>query len=271
MQMGTLAPMKSHTQNFPIVGLNSMISHRQGDGAALAEAQRTKPDLGTVQIAAQGYKAQINLPDDVVEDAVSGQAFKALVYELARERIAADIEYLGLASDTSSTTHVLQGFDGVIASITSNTENFSDQGVSRENLKDMLDNLPTQHKQDKSKMRYLTSPTAVEYYEDTIAQRVTPLGDVAHQAGIQWKPGYSRIALEEIPIMPENLGAGSNRTVVLLGDPKGIYWGFWRKVRVEFQRDAAAGTTLAVFTYRFAAKVADENAWVKGYNVDPNP
>jgi hypothetical protein len=269
---GTIAPMKSHTQNFPLVGFNSRISHRVGAGTALSQAQRSKADLATVPIATDQYKAAVYLPDDAVEDNIEGEAFKNLVFGLAKTRIMADIELLGLVSDTTSTTEDFKGFDGVIASITTNTVDFGGAGVTRAYLKSMMQTMAAEDLNEPGRLRFVTSTHAKNYYVDQISQTGLDIAGILFNiTGSKLTPGYNEVAVMPCPVMPENIGTGSNKTVVLFGDPKGIYWGFWKQLKVEFDRDVEAGMTKAVFTYRFAAKVADESAWVKGYDVAPNP
>jgi len=269
MQMGTIWQLKSHTQNFPRVGFDSRISHAHGSGTSLPEAQRSKPDLNTVQIATAAFAAEVRIPDDVVEDAVSGEEFRSLVLKLAKERIGADVEEIGLRSDDSLGDPDLNKFNGIIKSISTNTENYAGANVTRAQLKAQLTGLPVRYKQDKSKLKFLTSPNALEYYEDQLMQ----LGqDPAYYwyvtEGRKPQGAYAKIGVVDVPVMPEDLS--TDKTVVLLGDPRGIYWGFWRKIRVEFERIGREQTTIAIFSYRFGVAVANEEAWNKGYNVSPS-
>lgn len=268
MQMGTILKLKSHTQNFPRVGFDSRISHAHGSGTSLPEAYRSKADLDKVTITTAAYAAEVRIPDDVVEDAVSGEEFRALVLKLAKERISADVEEIGLRSKVSDTDPDLNKFDGIIEAISTNTENFAGASVTRAKLKAMLSGMPVRYKQDKSKLKFVTSPNALEYYEDQLMQ----LGqDPAYYwyvtEGRKPEGAYAKIGVVDIPVMPEDLS--TDKTVALLGDPRGLYWGFWRNIKVEFERVAREQTTLAIFSYRFAAAVANEEAWVKGYNVAP--
>ena len=43
------------------------------------------------------------------------------------------------------------------------------------------------------------------------------------------------------PAVPENLGAGSDQTVILLCNPKNIHVGIWRQIRIESARDISGG------------------------------
>ena len=73
--------------------------------------------------------------------------------------------------------------------------------------------------------------------------------------------------VQPIPLFPENLGAGSDQTVVLLCNPKNIQVGIWRQIRIESAREISEGTLKIVATLRFDAKFAEEPGVAKAINV----
>lgn len=273
IKLGTSAPMKKNVMNFPTIGISSTrISHPHSPGTALPEAQRASPETTNVQLSAQWFQAEIPITDDIVADNIEGEAFKNNVWSLAREKIVSEIEYYGLISDTASATADLTAFDGLAKSITTNTKDYGGTGLTRANLKAHLALMPIENKGDKNQLKWITSVNAAEHYEDQIAQLNLELAALMYVAGGKdVNAGYNKVGLLPLPVMPENIGTGSNKTYNLLGNPKGVYWGFHKDVYVEFDRDARAGVTTAIFRYRFDCKPADENAWVKGYDVAPSP
>jgi hypothetical protein len=183
----------------------------------------------------------------------------------------AEIEYYGLMSDTAG-AYPLTAFDGLVKKITSNTKDYGGAGLTRANLKSQLGLMPVENKGDKKTLKWITSVNAAEHYEDQIAQLNIELAALMYvTGGPELAAGYNRVGLLDVPVIPENIGTSSNKTLCLLGDPKGILWGFHKQVYVEFVRDGRAGITTAVFRYRFTCAPADENAWVEGYNVAPSP
>ena len=273
VRLGTSAPMPRDTMNFPTIGLGSTrISHPHNPGTALPINKRSKPEFTNVQLAAKFFQAEIPIPDDVVFDNIEGERFKNLVWSEARKKIMAEIEFYGLMSDTASADTDLKAFDGVVKKIVSNTKDYGGLGLTRAKLKEHLALMPVENKGEKRKLRWITSINAAEHYEDQVGQLNLEIAAAMYTAtGVEPNYGYGRVALLDLPVLPENIGSGSNKTLNLLGDPKGIYWGFHKDVYVEFWRDARAGVTTAIFRYRFDAKPADENAWVKGFDVAPSP
>jgi hypothetical protein len=71
----------------------------------------------------------------------------------------------------------------------------------------------------------------------------------------------------EVPLFPENLGAGGNLTNAVLTDPKNVNIGIWRNIRVETDKLVSEGVLIIVATLRFDVKYAEETAVVKAINV----
>ena len=113
--------------------------------------------------------------------------------------------------------------------------------------------LPSEHLRDKSAMRYLTSVDADLDYRNTLAERATAVGDKFLEGDAPVL--YSGVPVQPIPLFPENLGAGSDQTVILLCNPKNIHVGIWRQIRVESDRDISEGTLKIVATLRFRREV----------------
>ena len=78
---------------------------------------------------------------------------------------------------------------------------------------------------------------------------------------------YSGVPVQPVPLFPENLGVGNDRTVILLCNPKNIHVGLWRQIRIESARDISEGTLKIVATLRFDVKFAEEPGTCKAINV----
>jgi hypothetical protein len=102
-------------------------------------------------------------------------------------------------------------------------------------------------------------------YRDALADRGTVLGDrfLEQTAPVM----YSGIRLQAVPVFPENLGAGTNETEMLLTDPKNINVGIWRRIKIETDKDISEGVLKIVATMRMDVKYAEETAVVKAVGV----
>jgi hypothetical protein len=118
-------------------------------------------------------------------------------------------------------------------------------------------------------MRYLTSIDAEIDYRDSLSNRATAEGDRAlgSSATSEATVAYAGTAVESIPVMPEDLGSGSDETVVLFLDPKNITVGIQRDLRLETDKDISAGELIVVLSTRFDVKYAHEPAVVKATGV----
>ena len=137
--------------------------------------------------------------------------------------------------------------------------------ISKDLLRDLVKTLPSEYLRDKSAMRYLTSVDADLDYRNSLAERATAVGDKFLEGDAPVL--YSGVPVQPIPLFPENLGAGSDQTVILLCNPKNIHVGIWRQIRIESARDISEGTLKIVATLRFDVKLAEETGVAKAINV----
>ena len=129
----------------------------------------------------------------------------------------------------------------------------------------MLKTLPSEYLRDKKAMRFLTSVDADLDYRNTLADRATVAGDRLLESDTPVLHGG--VPVQPIPLFPENLGGGSDQTVVVLCNPKNVHVGIWRQIRLESDRDISEGTLKIVATLRFDVKFAEEPGVAKAINV----
>jgi hypothetical protein len=114
-------------------------------------------------------------------------------------------------------------------------------------------------------MAFLTSVDAELDYRNSLADRATVGGDRFIEEDTPAL--YSGVPVKPVPLFPENLGPGGNRTVALLCNPKNVHVGIWRQIRLESFRDVSAGVLRVVATMRFDAKFAEEPGVAKLINI----
>jgi hypothetical protein len=114
-------------------------------------------------------------------------------------------------------------------------------------------------------MKYLTSVDAELDYRNSLAERATAAGDRFLEEDTPAL--YSGIPVQPIPLFPENLGAGSDQSALLLCNPKNINVGIWRQIRIESAREISEGILKIVVTMRFDTKFADELGVAKAINI----
>ncbi|MFN7699905.1 MAG: phage major capsid protein [Deltaproteobacteria bacterium] len=265
MQQATVVPMASPKQQISKIKFGTRILRPGQEATALPAGQRAAPDLSQVELDAKLFKAEVRLSDEVLEDSIERGELRQTIMEMMADAIARDMEEVLVSGDTVSADPFLATMDGVLKQATSHVVDAAGNPISKDLLRDLVKTLPSEHLRDKSAMRYLTSVDADLDYRNTLAERATAVGDKFLEGDAPVL--YSGVPVQPIPLFPENLGVGSDQTVILLCNPKNIHVGIWRQIRVESDRDISEGTLKIVATRRFDVKFAEEPGVAKAINV----
>jgi len=265
MKLATVVPMGSPKQQISKIKFGSRILRPGQEGTALGPADRSKPDLSSVELDAKLFKAEIRLSDETLEDSIERGELRQTIMEMMADAIARDIEEVAVSGDITSVDPFLATLDGVLKQATSNIVDAAGAPLTKDLLRDLLKTIPAEHLRDKKAMRFLTSVDADLGYRNTLAERATAAGDRLLEDDTPVL--YSGVPVQPIPLFPENLGAGNDQTVVLLCNPKNINIGIWRQIRIESQREISEGTLKIVATLRFDVKFAEEPGVAKSINV----
>lgn len=264
MQWVTAVPMSAPEQSFPRIKFGDRVL-RPDTGAALPLAQRSRPDISSVQLRSQRFKAEVWLPDDVLEDNLEQGELRQTIMTLLTEKIASDMEDVVINGDTASGDPTLAQLDGILKQAVSHVVDAAGAPLDKSLMTDMLKSLPSEYMRARSQMRFLTSVDAELDYRNSLADRETAAGDAYLESE---KPiVVSGIRLASVPHFPETLGAATDQTVALLTPPKNIYVGIRKRVKLETQRDVSEGVLKVVARMGFDVRYADENAVSKMINV----
>lgn len=265
MRLATVVPMQSPKQQLSKIKFGSRVLRPGAEATALPLADRARPDLSQIELDAKLFKAEVRLSDEVLEDSIERGELRQTIMEMMAEAISRDMEEVLINGDTLSADPFLAVMDGALKQATSNVVDAGGAAISKNLLRDMLKTIPSEHLRDKKAMRFMTSVDADLDYRNTLAERATAVGDRLLEGDTPVL--YSGVPLQPIPLFPENLGAGSDQTVILLCNPKNIHVGIWRNIRVESARDISEGTLKIVATLRFDVKFAEEPGVAKAINV----
>jgi len=265
LRLATVYGMKSHTRLIDKIGINGRVLRPGHSGRALGVNDRTKPTTSQTTLTTVLCRAEMRLNDEVLEDNIEGGSFKNTVMSMFAEHISLDIDDMMLNGDTTSSDDLLALFDGARKLAVTNTVNVGDQPIDKTVLKKTVKAMPSQYNRNRAKQRFLTSEDGELEYRDYLADRATVLGDkfLQDEAPVR----YASRALVPVPVMPDNTGTSSKSTDILLTDPKNMIAGFWRKVKVETDRDITAGEWIMVASVRLGFQWMEERAVVKAYDV----
>lgn len=265
MGMSTVVPMRSPKQLIEKIRFNGRVLRAGTEATALASGDRSKPDLGKVELDAQLFKAEVRLDNEVLEDSIERAELRQTIMQILGEAISRDIEEVAVNGDTASADPFLAKFNGILKQATSNVVDAGVTSLNKTIFRDLMRAMPSEFLRNKAAMKFITSVDAEIDYRDSVSDRATGLGDtlLAQEAPVT----YSGIPLVDSQLFPENLGVGSNCTNVLFTDPKNINFGLWRNIRIETDKLVSEGVLIIVATLRFDVKYAEETAVAKAINV----
>lgn len=237
------------------------ILHRATSAEALPEAKRSKFTTDKIELDAQEFKAEVRLPWDVVEDNIEGDSLKSTVLSMMQERVALDMDEIIANGDTDSDDPDLAVLDGIRKQANSNIVDAGGASLGKVILHAGIKTMPKKYRRNRKKMMFLVASDSELNYRNELAERATGGGDryLVEDVPVM----YSGSPLKDIPVFPENLGVGNDRTEALYLDPKNIRVGVYKKVRLHTDEDISAGVMIIVARVRFDTKYTEEQAVVK--------
>lgn len=265
LKMAYFHAMKSDKTEIPKIRMANRILRAGQEATALSVADRSKPSLSNVELDAKLFKAEVRIPDEVLEDNIEKDQLKGTIMQLMGEAISRDMDEIAVQGDTTSADVFLAQFNGILKAATSNVVDAATVSLNKSILRDLLKTMPKPFIRNKDLLRFLTSIDAKIDLTDNLGNRQTAAGDSLTFDGGQCK--YQGVPVEDVPLFPENLGVGTNCTNVILTDPKNVVVGMRRDIKMATDMDISAGVVVIVATLRFDVKYAEETAVVKGINV----
>jgi HK97 family phage major capsid protein len=258
-----VTPMKGPKERRDKTRFSSRVLKPGVENQALAVAERSTPTLSFVELDAKLVKAEVRLSDEVLEDQIERGAYRETIVETLAQAVARDMDFLISQGDTASADVLLAVLNGFIKQATTNVVVAGGVKLSKDVLRDMLKTLPDEFVMPN--LGYFTNRQAKVDYKDSLAERGTPMGDV--QLATRQEAVYQDYKLLAIHEFPNNLGGGTNETVVLLTEPQNMMLGVHREVRVRMGEDISAGQVIVVVSLRIDVKYMHEPAVVKATGV----
>lgn len=265
LPMATVRPLKSPKAEVDKMRFASRVLRAGREATALPAGDRAKPNISQMELDTKLFKAEVRLSDEVLEDSIERSDLRNTIMTLMTEAVGRDMEEIALQGDTTSADTFLAQFNGVLKQASSHTVDAGGVKLNKSILRDSVRTMPKEYRKDKRTLHFLTSSNAEIDYRDSLADRATVLGDkfLADDGPVS----YAGIRVDPIPMMPEDLGVGSNTTNMLFLDPKNITMGVWRKIKVETDKLVSEGVVLIVVSMRFDVKFQHEDAVVKATNI----
>lgn len=232
-------------------------------GRALTRAQRAKPVTERITLQTSEVIAEIDLPYEVIEDAIEGgdidtSQFQQTILDLLAQRVSLDLEELVVLGDTTNVGDAYLALqNGVLAASVSNIVNQGGDPMGPTLFANMIKAMPTRYMRLLSRYNFYVSKTKEIDYRMTLASRQTALGD-----GIltgQFPVNVLGVPMKSAAYMPS--------TNAILMIPNNLIIGVQRGLRMEFDRIVRERAFVIVLTMRLAMAFEEEDMVVKAINI----
>lgn len=246
------------------IGFGSRILRRATSATALDAGDRAKPDLGQITLNTKEVIAEIHLPYDVLEDNIEGGNISAAMgssagglqntlVALLGNRAALDLEELALLGDTSlQNDSYLALTDGFLKLGSKHIVDAQGSSLTKDVFKQAIKAMPDKYLRVRSDLDFFVSVDNETEYRDTVANRVTGLGDAALVNASAMSVFGSPITAA--PLMPNEFGIYTN--------PNNLIFGIQRRVNIEYDKDIRARKFIVVLTARVDFAVEEPDAIV---------
>ncbi len=245
------------------IRFGSRILHPAQSGQALHSNQRVQPDLGAVMLEPKLFKAELRLPEEVLEDNIERRKLKQTLLQLMAERVALDMEEVIVRGNQQQRQDpFLSQFDGLLLQAVGNVVDHSsdphDRRTTNALFYKMLKALPSEFKRDRQRLVAYVSTNSELDYRESLTHRPTPMGD---RHSREDAPATAiGITVKGLPTIPDGQA--------LLLDPENIVVGIQRNVKVEMDKDVSAGQYVLVLSVRFHARFTVREAVVRATGIE---
>jgi hypothetical protein len=250
------------------IGFGSRMLRAATSATALDAADRSKPDLGQISLNTEEVIAEVHIPYDVFEDNIEGGnisvamgqsagGLQDTIMTLIGQRVALDLEEAALLGDTDSPDSYLALFDGFLKLATAHVVNAGGATISKDIFKAAIKAMPDKYLRQRSALEFFISTDNETEYRDTVANRVTGLGDSALVSANSMSVFGSGV--NAAPLMPNAKGVYTN--------PKNLIFGVQRRVHIEYDKDIRARKFIIVVTARVDFQVEETDALVLMTNI----
>lgn len=257
-------PMNSPTMEINKIGFGSRILRpAPAAGKALATTDRSAPTTSRITLTTKKMLAEVHIPYDVLEDNIERGNLEDTIMALAAEQVSLDLEELIISGDTASLDSYLAQLDGILVQATSHVVDYDNSStIDKTVFKYGIKAMPNKYLRNRPAMRFWTSPDTETEFADSLANRQTGLGDTRVTNAY-----YDQLVAYGVPVRQAALMPDAN---YIFTYPMNVILGVQRQIMIESDRDIRTQSLIIVFSLRCDMKFEEEDAVVKGDNLNPN-
>ena len=247
-----------------MTSFGSQVWYPGTESQAPSLGQRVAPGFDKVTLTSKEILCQVDFPKYTLQAQVEGPQFKNTMIAYLGSHTNRDFENLIINGDTTSTNTLLAMADGIIASTTTYSYAGGGAALSTAVLKATRLTLPSEFRAQ-SGLAYFTNDVAWSAYDDEIGARQTVKGD-DHQLNTP-RLTYKGKEVHEVPMFPNGLGVGANRTACMHMDPKNWIFAFHNKMQMSSEYAMRERVWTVFLEARFAQDYEHEPMAVIASNI----
>ncbi|MCP4676631.1 MAG: phage major capsid protein [Deltaproteobacteria bacterium] len=265
LKLTTYRPMKRVKEDIDQIKFGSRVLRPYGEFVAMPEADRATPDLSKVQLETKKFAGEVELSEDVLDQNIEQGELRQTLMQLLAPAAGRDLEEVVINGDTASPDTFLAQFDGVLKQATSNVVDAVGAPLSKDLFNQAMRTLPQRYRKNKRELRFFTASNAELFYRNVLADRESAAGDKYLETDTPiLAAGVPVVGLSQVP---DDLGGGSDQTVVLLTHPKNIIVGVHREVKLDWEEIKRTSSIRIYVKLSACVAYSEESAAVKIINV----
>jgi hypothetical protein len=223
--------MTTKEKVFSKMDLTQRVLHASTEGTGLTEDQYRKPTYSETTVSTIKVSGGIPITYDSLEDNIAGNNLKASIREMFVKRISEDFAELIWNGDTTSTDPFLAQKNGLLALLSSNTYDFTNNTVNLERLGFTYKKVPDRYLSRIRDFKFYLHPTPVFNYRESLPSRETDLGDTVTENYYTPRPlGYQMV---ECPLINTYTNGSDTNTQGIFTMPENIKIGIYRPLNIK--------------------------------------
>ena len=265
-----VVPMRGPVMELDKIATTGRVSQLKSEG--VAPETLASPAFGKVNLSSVEVITPFEITFEALEDSIEQGNLENTIIEAMSRQTATDLEELAVLGDTVSADPFLHGLNGWRKLAGSGHKvDLEGATLDKAGLSALYKALPNQYKRNHQDLRLYFAPGAIQDWNDTFADRATPLGDASLTTAAA--PPYMGVPLVSVPVIPTNLDAvppyngTGDYSFGILTLRENLVFGIQRRVRIDRGRDVLRGVNIYVISTRVAVQFEEADAVVVGVNL----
>lgn len=250
---------------------------RDNSGVKRTVTTDASVNVSTNSLIAKELIARVKIDYDTLEDNIEQAAFENTVIELFGKGASRDMEKIWLYMDTAVSwgsdrvSRCLNMGNGWLkqagnkiygAGATKDFDPSADE-YPMNLFKSLIAKMPKKYLADRTNFRFYVPWDVEDAYRDILGARGTVLGD---NAIVGNEPvTYKKIPVVSVPAFDDDSYTAKVGIPAMLSKPANMYWGLWRQIMIENEKDIENRNIKNVLSMRGDATYEDEDAAVTAW------